>query len=165
ALGIRLIEISAPPDSEAVLFTIAGERGRARPNEPVSPGDIALLMLTSGTTSRPKMVPQTHAKLCASAHAHARALALRESDRCLNILPLFHGHGLIATVLSSLAAGASVVCTPGFDANSFFAWLTEFQSTWYSAVPAMHQAILGNARQNRSRLAQARLRFVRSSSA
>jgi acyl-CoA synthetase (AMP-forming)/AMP-acid ligase II len=163
--GIRVIEISARPDSEAGLFTIAGKRGRARPDEPGSASDTALLMLTSGTTSRPKMVPQGHAKLCASAHAHIQALALSESDRCLNILPLFHGHGLIASVLSSLAAGASVVCTPGLDANSFSAWLTEFQPTWYSAVPTMHQAILGNARQNRGRLSQARLRFVRASSA
>ena len=42
-------------------------------------------------------------------------------DRCLNIMPLFHIHGLIAAVLSSLAAGGSVVCTPGFNALTFFA--------------------------------------------
>ena len=81
------------------------------------------------------------------------------------MLPLFHGHGLIATVLASLAAGASVVCTPGCDVNSFFAWLTAFQPTWYSAVPTMHQAILAQARHNRERVADCRLRFVRSASA
>ena len=66
---------------------------------------------------------------------------------------------------TSLAAGASVVCTPGCDVNSFFAWLTAFQPTWYSAVPTMHQAILAQARHNRERVADCRLRFVRSASA
>jgi len=80
-------------------------------------------------------------------------------------LPLFHGHGLIATVLASLAAGASVVCTPGCDVNSFFAWITAFRPTWYSAVPTMHQAILAQARHNRERVADHRLRFIRSASA
>ena len=110
---------------------------------------MALLLLTSGTTSRPKIVPLTHANICASAYALGAALALKETDRCLNVVPLFHGHGLNNTVLASLAAGASVVCTPGCDVDSFFAWLTAFQPTWYSAVPTMHQAILAQARHNR----------------
>ena len=67
------------------------------------------------------------------------------------MLPLFHGHGLTNNVLASLAAGASVVCTPGCDVNSFFAWLTAFRPTWYSAVPTMHQAILAQARHHRER--------------
>jgi non-ribosomal peptide synthetase component F len=124
-----------------------------------------VLLLTSGTTARPKIVPLTHANICASAYANGAALALRETDRCLNVLPLFHGHGLNATVIASLAAGSSVVCTPGLDGNSFSAWLTAFQPTWYSAVPTMHQAILTQARHNLEPLAKCRLRFVRSSSA
>ena len=83
----------------------------------------------------------------------------------MNVLPLFHGHGLHATLAASLAAGASVVCAPGFDVNSFPAWLTAFEPTWYSAVPTMHQAILAQARHNGERLTSLRLRFVRSSSA
>ena len=134
-------------------------------DEPVSPDDVALLLPTSGTTSRPKIVPLTHANICSSAFSTGAALALSETDRCLNVLPLFHGHGLNATVLASLAAGASVVCTPGCDVNSFFTWLTTFRPTWYSAVPTMHQAILAHARHNRERVAECRLRFVRSSSA
>src|SRR5262249_53178873 len=125
----------------------------------------ALLLFTSGTTARPKLVPLTHANTCTSTYGYVAALALREADRCLNVLPLFHGHGLIATVLSSLVAGSSVVCTPGCDVNRFFAWLTSFQPTWYSAVPTMHQAILIQAQHNRERAADCRLRFIRSASA
>ena len=163
--GIRVIELSTTPDAEAGLFTLTGDQQGVAPREPVSPGDVALMLFTSGTTARPKRVPMTHANICAGAYAYVASLALKESDRCLNVLPLFHGHGLVATVLTSLAAGASVVCTPGCDVNSFFGWLTSFQPTWYSAVPTMHQAILARARQNRERVADCGLRFIRSASA
>src|SRR5262245_14285120 len=163
--GIRVIELSIALDAEAGLFTLTGDRKDAPSHEPVSPGHVAVLLLTSGTTARPKIVPQTHANICASALSSAAAWALKETDRCINMLPLFHGHGLHNTLMASLAAGASVVCTPGWDANSFFAWLSEFQPTWYSAVSTIHQAILAQARHNRERLADCRLRFVRSGSA
>jgi acyl-CoA synthetase (AMP-forming)/AMP-acid ligase II len=165
ASGVRIIELSTAFDAEAGLFTLTGDQGKAPSDELVSAGDTALLLPTSGTTSRSKIVPQTHANVCTSAYATGAALALRETDRCLNVLPLFHGHGLNATVMASLAAGASVVCTPGLDVNGFSVWLTAFQPTWYSAVPTMHQAILAHARHDRERLANCRLRFVRSSSA
>ena len=87
--------------------------------------DIALVLHTSGTTSRPKIVPLTHTNVTASAYHIGRTLALTPDDVCLNIMPLFHIHGLIAATLSSLAAGASVVCTPGFNALKFFAWFEE----------------------------------------
>jgi len=159
--GVRVIELSAAAGLKAGLFTLAGEQGGASSDEPVSASDTALLVPTSGTTARSKIVPQSHAGICTSAYAHGAALALKESDRCLNVLPLFHGHGLHATVIASLAAGASVVCSPGFDVGRFSGWLTAFQPTWYSAVPTIHQAILAQARHNRERLADSRLRFVR----
>jgi acyl-CoA synthetase (AMP-forming)/AMP-acid ligase II len=166
ARGIRVVELSAVLDAEAGLFVLTGGQEDAPARDAaVSPGDVAVLLLTSGTTSRPKIVPLTHANICTSAYGSAAALALRETDRCLNVLPLFHGHGLFATVLASLAAGASVVCTPGCDVDSFFAWLSTFRPTWYSAVPTMHQAILNQAHHNRERVADCRLRLVRSASA
>jgi acyl-CoA synthetase (AMP-forming)/AMP-acid ligase II len=163
--GVRVIELSTAFDAEAGLFALTGDEGGAPSDESVGSEDVALLLLTSGTTSRPKIVPLTHANICTSASSSGAALALTETDRCLNVLPLFHGHGLIATVLASLAAGASVVCTPGCDVNSFFAWLTAFRPTWYSAVPTMHQAILAQARHDRERVSDFRLRLVRSASA
>ena len=165
AHGVRVVEISTSSDAEAGLFTLTGDASAAPSQESLSPNDVALLLFTSGTTSRPKIVPLTHSNICTSAYWSGAAVALRETDRCLNVLPLFHGHGLIATVLASLAAGASIVCTPGCDVNSFFAWLSAFRPTWYSAVPTMHQAILGHARHNREHLADCRLRFIRSASA
>jgi acyl-CoA synthetase (AMP-forming)/AMP-acid ligase II len=162
---MRVIELLVTLDAEAGVFTLIGEREDARSDEFASPSDVAVLLLTSGTTARPKIVPQTHANICASAFSSVTAWSLSESDRCINMLPLFHGHGLHNTLMASLAAGASVVCTPGWDANGFFAWLTTYQPTWYSAVPTIHQAILTQARHNCDRLADCRLRFIRSGSA
>ncbi len=126
---------------------------------------IALILHTSGTTSRPKMVPLSQANLCASAANIVATLSLAPADRCLNVMPLFHIHGLVAPVLATLAAGASVSCSPGFDALRFFSWLAEVKPTWYSAVPTMHQAILARAGRNEEAVRANVLRFIRSSSA
>src|SRR5262245_7257785 len=108
---IDVLELSVASDAAAGIFTVDEGRG-ARPHEAPRPDDVALLMLTSGTTSRPKAVPLTHGNICASAFSAGEALRLGEDDRCLNVLPLFHGHGLFATVLTTLAAGAGLVCAP-----------------------------------------------------
>ena len=126
--------------------------------------DIALVLHTSGTTSRPKIVPLTQRNICASAGNIRTTLNLTTADRCLNVMPLFHIHGLIAAVLSSICAGASIFCTPGFNALKFFAWLDDAQPSWYTAVPTMHQAILSRAGKNKQIVMNSALRFIRSSS-
>ena len=126
--------------------------------------DAALVLHTSGTTSRPKIVPLTGANLCASARNIGEWLSLDPGDRCLNIMPLFHIHGLMAGVLASLHAGGTVICTPGFNALRVFAWLDGMAPTWLTAVPTMHQAILARAARNREVIARRRLRLLRSSS-
>jgi acyl-CoA synthetase (AMP-forming)/AMP-acid ligase II len=127
--------------------------------------DTALVLHTSGTTSRPKIVPLTHRNLLASARNVSRSLVQSPADRCLVVMPLFHIHGLIGALLSSIFAGASVFCPPGFNALKFFAWLDESEASWYTAVPTMHQAVLARAKRNREVLARRRLRLIRSSSA
>ena len=122
------------------------------------------MLHTSGTTSRPKIVPLSQRNICASAGHIRDILNLTPVDRGLSIMPLFHIHGLIGSVLSTLAAGGSVFCTPGFNALKFFAWMDEAKPTWYTAVPTMHQAILTRAANNREIIARHPLRFIRSSS-
>jgi acyl-CoA synthetase (AMP-forming)/AMP-acid ligase II len=164
ARGVPVFDLT-PTGEAAGLFALAGTAAGKPSSDPVGPGATALLLFTSGTTSRPKIVPLTHANICTSAFSAVAALKLSEADRCLNVLPLFHGHGLIATVMTSLAAGGGVVCTPGCDVNRFFGWLHDFAPTWYSAVPTMHQAILAQARLNQDQVTGIRLRLVRSASA
>ena len=127
--------------------------------------DIALILHTSGTTSKPKMVPLTHLNLCTSAKNIVQTLKLNRSDRCINIMPLFHIHGIVGLLLSSLFSGGSIFPSPGFDALKFFSWIKKFSPSWYSAVPTMHQVILMRANRNSEIIAKANLRFIRSSSA
>jgi acyl-CoA synthetase (AMP-forming)/AMP-acid ligase II len=167
-LGIPAIELCPEAEGPAGRFRLATE---ALPESaPISSGfaggdDVALVLHTSGTTARPKIVPLTNANLAASARHIAASLALTPADACLNVMPLFHIHGLVAAVLTSVEAGSAVSCTPGFNALKMFGWLSEVRPTWYTAVPTMHQAILARAAHNRERAREAPLRFVRSSSA
>lgn len=165
-LGMAILRLQAVPGGPAGQFRLSGAAA-ATPATAAQPGpdDVALILHTSGTTSRPKIVPLTQANLAASAHNILTSLALTPADRCLNVMPLFHIHGLIAAVTASLAAGGSVSCAPGFDALKFFGQMAEVKPTWYTAVPTMHQAILSRAARNADTIAANPLRFLRSSSA
>ena len=169
-LGIPVLELVSEPGSPAGGFEIVPQVEMAGPGPAengglAEAGDIALILHTSGTTSRPKIVPLAQENVWASARNIRETLALTSEDRCLNIMPLFHIHGLMAAVLASLSAGASVFCSPGFNALQFFSWLKESNATWYTAVPTMHQTILERAGRNQEIVAASHLRFVRSSSA
>ncbi|MDA8048445.1 MAG: acyl--CoA ligase [Rhodospirillales bacterium] len=166
-LGIPLIELSPEPEGPAGLFrldTSALSPAAPAQDGPVTPADAALVLHTSGTTARPKIVPLSNANLAASARHIGSTLALGPADACLNIMPLFHIHGLIGATLSSLAAGAGVSCTSGFNAIRFLSQAEDVRPTWYSAVPTMHQAILARAEREKERARALNLRFIRSSS-
>ncbi len=167
-LGTPIIELVPDGDGAAGAFSLdlsALSAAVASKPGPAGPGDTALVLHTSGTTARPKIVPLSGGNVSASARHIATSLALTQDDVCLNIMPLFHIHGLIAAVLSSLSAGATVTCAPGFNALRFFGLLADVHPTWFTAVPTMHQAILSRAGRNAEVIEKARLRFVRSSSA
>ena len=164
-IGVPILRLKHEVDTPAGEFMLSGDAiGPEKISGLAKPEDFALVLHTSGTTSRPKMVPLTGANIAASAKNIRETLALTPIDCCLNIMPLFHIHGLIAAVSASLSAGASVVATPGFNALKFFQWLDDIAPTWYTAVPTMHQAILARAPRNAESVAKAKLRFIRSSS-
>lgn len=166
-LGIPVAQLKGNSEAGSIRFDLVGDSVKKRPQQGgfAEADDIALVLHTSGTTARPKIVPLSHRNICASAHHIVEGLALLPQDHCLNIMPLFHIHGLMAAVLSSLAAGSSVFCTPGFNALKFFAWMKEANPSWYTAVPTMHQAILARSSRNREIIESVKLRFLRSSSA
>jgi acyl-CoA synthetase (AMP-forming)/AMP-acid ligase II len=165
--GIPVFELVPEPPfaGDFILVSPAGTVGTPNLGGLAGANDVALVLHTSGTTTRPKIVPLTHANLAASARHIGQTLRLEPSDVCLNIMPLFHIHGLIAAVLSSVAAGASVICTPGLSGFRFFTWMRDIRPTWYTAVPTMHQALLDLAPRFKDVIAAGRLRFIRSSSA
>jgi len=164
--GIPIIELFTKPETAAGVFTLRDNQQPPTADFGLPHADdIALILHTSGTTSHPKMVPLTHTNLLTSAGNIASTLRLSEADRCLNVMPLFHIHGLVGALLSSVMVGSSVVCTSGFDVEQFLPWLEAFRPTWYTAVPTIHHAVLSRARAVRTGLRNHSLQFIRSSSA
>ena len=167
-LGVRLIDLVADEGQPAGSFILVARDGLggtpAAMGGWAQPGDVSMVLHTSGTTSRPKIVPLSQTNLVASATHIGRTLRFVAGDCGLNVMPLFHIHGLIAGVLAPLAAGSQVFCTPGFNALKFFGWMDEARPTWFTAVPTMHQAILSRAGKNADVIARHPLRFLRSSS-
>ncbi|MBS8271779.1 AMP-dependent synthetase, partial [Halomonas litopenaei] len=116
--NMTVIELTAtePAGTFTLSTDVTGDVSDAVPTA----DDVALILHTSGTTSRPKIVPLLQSNVAASAENIRASLALTPEDCCLNVMPLFHIHGLIAAVSASLAAGASISCAPGFDALKFY---------------------------------------------
>ena len=167
-LGIAVIELLAHPERGAGDFELVASAGApaspAGQGGPATTDDVALILHTSGTTSRPKIVPLSHRNVCASARNISQTLQLTEADVELHIMPLFHIHGLIAGVLAPMAVGSQIFVTPGFNALKFFGWMKECKPSWYTAVPTMHQTILSRAGGNADVIRDNPLRFIRSSS-
>ena len=164
-LGIAVIELKALPERGAGHYAlVSSQTGKATSSGPAQPDEVALILHTSGTTSRPKIVPLSHRNVCASARNISATLQLTSADRELHVMPLFHIHGLIAGVLAPMAVGSQIFCTPGFNALKFFSWMKECKPTWYTAVPTMHQTILARAAGNMEVIEANPLRFIRSSS-
>jgi len=166
-LGIPVAQLVPAAEQAAGTFALeiaAGAASNPAAAEDATADDVALVLHTSGTTSRPKLVPLSQRNVCVSARNVRESLALTPRDLGLNIMPLFHIHGLIAGLLAPLSAGSQVFCTPGFDALHFFRWMAQAHPTWYTAVPTMHQAILGRAERHAEVIRAHPLRFIRSSS-
>jgi len=164
-LGLTILELEPATNQLAGAFTLRGVPAEIEEQEDWGKGeDCALVLHTSGTTSRPKQVPLSHRNLHSSAHAIVQTLALTGDDCCLNVMPLFHIHGLVGVLLSSMFSGGSVVCPDGYDEGSFAQLMSDFSPTWYSAVPTIHQSVLALANKNPPLARNNRLRMIRSSS-
>jgi amino acid adenylation domain-containing protein len=164
SLNIRILRLLPQALSPAGLFSLSSEGEPHNHDGPASgQADPALLLFTSGTGARPKLVPLTQQHLCVSAYNICSALQLQPSDRCLGVMPLYHIHGL-STLFASLTSGGSFVSIAGFSTESFFACLDEFRPTWYSASPAVHRVILDHIRIDHRNARDSALRFIRSAS-
>lgn len=164
-LGVEIITLTTKPASPAGTFELDGLRVGAHTIVNASKQDVALVLHTSGTTGRPKIVPLAHSNIAVSARNIAASLSLQRKDLCLNPMPLFHVHGLIGGALSTLASGGSILCPEGFDPEQFWTLLKEYKPTWYTGVPTMHQSILAVLGERAKKSNPTSLRFIRSSSA
>jgi acyl-CoA synthetase (AMP-forming)/AMP-acid ligase II len=163
AAGHSVRLLIADADSAGRVF-IAGQHDK-RPLPTRAPSDVALILHTSGSTGTPKRVSLSHANLSTSARNVARTYSLASDDVALCVMPLFHVHGLVATLLATFAAGAVAVVPSRFNAMSFWQVVREHHATWYSAVPTLHQLLLKREGVRRNSSNRHTLRFIRSCSA
>lgn len=182
SMGLRIFELESLRNGQAGTFilrvvettsTIPGaekssvetvEQRVDKSKQSVTADDTALLLFTSGTSARPRLVPLSHDNIGASAASIGSALDLTHRDRCLFAMPLHHIHGL-STLFATIFSGGSFVAMPGFSVDSFLACLDEFRPTWYSASPTIHRGILDQVSAERRDLHGCGLRFARSASA
>ena len=161
-LNIEICELKIHKDQPEGLFNLFENKSDySLPNE----NDEALVLHTSGTTSRPKIVPLSNNNIYSSSENISKSLDLTDKDHCLNIMPLFHIHGLIAVLATSMKVGASICASSGFNALKFLDLAKSEKITWYSGVPTMHQAILLRANKSGDVAKKLNLRLIRSSSA
>jgi acyl-CoA synthetase (AMP-forming)/AMP-acid ligase II len=187
AAGARVVLVDAGTPGEtggptlpswSISVTVSGDDGAitthldttAEPS-PASTGpdglrpDDALIMFTGGTTGSPKMVPWTHDNVASSVRGVIATYGLGSDDATVAVMPLFHGHGLIAALLSSLVSGGTVLIPASgrFSAHTFADDVHAAGATWFTAVPTIHQILLQRgATADHDR---APLRFIRSCSA
>jgi acyl-CoA synthetase (AMP-forming)/AMP-acid ligase II len=160
--GVALVDAHFEPSGRLRLDS-RGPRHASRSASAPAGDDVALVLHTSGTTSRPKLVPLRHRNLFASVDNIAATYRLEADDVALCVMPLFHIHGLMASTMATLRTGGTVVVPARFDPMTFWTTAKDHGATWYSAVPTMHQMLLIRNRGERPPGAE-KLRFIRSSS-
>jgi len=159
------LSVTLSPQTPGLSFPPASSA--PPPPDGPAPSDLALFFHTSGTTGRPKAVPLTHANIAASLFNIACTYELDGSDASYLVMPLFHVHGLMAALLSPLAAGCRVILPKEgkFAASSFWRDCVAHGATFYTAVPTMHQVLLARASKDYPSSNPPPLRFIRSCSA
>jgi oxalate---CoA ligase len=164
-LGVATLDLIPVEGAPAGTFDLegAGPADRLEP-EWATAEDTALILLTSGSTSRPKLVPLKHRHILAYAQALQAQYALGPADRCLHVNPMFHGSGLMSSLTLPLAAGCGVICAPAVDAASLFAQMHACRPTWYTAGYTFQRAILDHIHGDRTIVRGLNLRFISSGS-
>src|SRR5450759_4237754 len=131
--GVSLVEARLDPHGKLAMESTAAGRDASRTATAPDDDDVALVLHTSGTTSRPKLVPLRHRNLFASADNIASTYGLAPNDVALCVMPLFHIHGLMASTMATFRSGGLVVVPPKFDPLTFWPTLHDNHATWYSA--------------------------------
>ena len=164
--GLSSMTVSIDANGKLVLGRLnrVQQSGINGSNEIIQ-GNTALILHTSGTTSRPKRVPLTHANIISSTNHIIDTYSLSHRDVSLCVMPLFHVHGLVASTLATLSSGGTLILPERLNIASFWGTVTKYNVTWFSAVPTIHQALIGRRRQNKALSRPDGLRFIRSCSA
>ncbi|HEU0194123.1 MAG TPA: AMP-binding protein [Gaiellales bacterium] len=142
APGLPVVEVTAPANGSGLHAELHGRQLTRTAGADGGAEDIALLLHTSGTTSRPKQVPLLQRNLTSQARSIARHYLLGPGDVSYCAMPLFHVHGLVASTLAQLAAGGAVVTPRRFSPRRFWGQARTHAISWLSAGPTLHGMIL-----------------------
>ncbi|MEV0277762.1 FadD7 family fatty acid--CoA ligase [Streptomyces sp. NPDC050610] len=161
------VTVSATGTATAALDTTAPPAPAGTGASRELTADDALVLFTAGTTDRAKMVPLSRANVAASIRGICATYELGPADATVAVMPFFHGHGLFAALLSSLAGGGRVLLPERgrFSARTFWSDVRSVSATWFTAVPTIHEILLDRAATEYPGPELAPLRFVRSCSA
>jgi len=102
----------------------------------------AMILYTSGTTSKPKGVVTTHDNLAAQISTLVRAWEWSREDRIVLCLPLHHVHGIINVLSCALWSGAACRMLPRFDANAVWDFIADGTTTLFMAVPTIYSKLI-----------------------
>ncbi len=128
--GVTIVDPAFAPEFDAALVADA------------DPAHVSLVLHTGGTTGIPKHVPLTQSNIAAATRNVIDSLQLTSDDVVLNVMPLFHSHGLLGCALSTLGSGGRFVAAEQFDQRVFLDWARTAGATWYSAAPTLHRLVV-----------------------
>ncbi|KAI9371943.1 hypothetical protein BJX61DRAFT_553304 [Aspergillus egyptiacus] len=158
--NVRVFIVHPEPD---LTFTATSKSPTSTPTARTphnSPDDVAVLLFTSGTSGKKKLVPITTYNLFASGVFTMDSVALDDRSRCLNMMPLHHVGGMIRSLYAPILAGGATICCPSFDPSFFWDVVEQWSPTWYYATPTMHQTILAEAENRPDALRQSRIQAI-----
>lgn len=147
-LGIPIIEYGATAARAALA--------------PSRPDDVAIILLTSGTTGRSKLVPLTHRNLTVGARNVAESMGLSPRDRVLSMWEQYHVGGVVDLLLAPLAAGGSIISAGGFNPDLALELLEQLRPTWFQGVPTTVRALYHRAQELNPDWQGSSLRLLRS---
>lgn len=153
------------PRKAGILSLFPQKDPGSGPAEYAKDSDTVYILQTSGTTAVAKIVPVIQRQLCYNKEMTRRLLQITNNDRCLHIIPLYHGMGLGTALVSTLLAGGTVIFPQEFIPSDFPTLLKTTRPTYYAAGPALHQAILKEVKKMSAEdRVSHHLRFIRSTS-
>jgi acyl-CoA synthetase (AMP-forming)/AMP-acid ligase II/acetyltransferase-like isoleucine patch superfamily enzyme/acyl carrier protein len=159
--GIEVILVEAKDDS---TFDMTYSNGSpvvvSTKSKPNGSDDIALVLFTSGTSGKKKVVPYTVHTIISGVGFVIESWGLTKDDVCINMMPLFHVGGIVRNLFAPIMAGGSTICCPAFDANLFWDVVEDLQPTWYYASPSMHSVILEEGRNRPTALENSKMRLI-----
>ena len=161
-LDLPLIRLAPKPTVGTGAFHLSGGiPGVAALPGPAAPDDIATVLMSSGTTAEPKLIPLTHALVVHRAEVERDYFQLSQRDVCINFRQPYLAGSLHGGLIPALVTGGTFVVPGNFDPDGILNGLAEFGVTWFTCGTAHLDALLTRAPLHQDAIKGSRLRFIR----